>query len=99
MSCGVVHRHGLNPAFLWLWCRSAAVALTQPLAWELPYAKGMALKRQTNKQTKKPPNGILFNKKKEILPFVAMRIKLEVIMLSKVSQTEKYCMSSLTHGI
>ena len=30
----------------------AAVALIQFLAWELPYAAGMALKKQTNKQTK-----------------------------------------------
>ena len=31
--------------FLWLWCRLAAVTLIQPLAWELPYAVSMALKR------------------------------------------------------
>ena len=31
---------------LWLWHRLAAVALIQPLAWELPYAVGAALKRQ-----------------------------------------------------
>ena len=30
------------PALLWLWCRSAATALIQPLAWELPYAAGAA---------------------------------------------------------
>ena len=24
MSCGVAHRHGLDLAFLWLWCRTAA---------------------------------------------------------------------------
>ena len=29
---------GLDPALLWLWGRSAAVTLIQPLAWELPYA-------------------------------------------------------------
>ena len=34
------------------WCRSAAVAPIQPLAWELPYAAGMALKSKTNKQKK-----------------------------------------------
>ena len=28
-----------------VWYRLAAIALTQPLAWELPYAMGMALKR------------------------------------------------------
>ena len=26
-----------DPALLWLWCRLAAVALVQPLAWEPPY--------------------------------------------------------------
>ena len=46
MSCGVGQRHGLDPAWLWLWCRPAATALIQPLAWELPYAEGAALKRQ-----------------------------------------------------
>ena len=29
-----------------LWCRLAGVALIQPLAWELPYAMGVAVKRQ-----------------------------------------------------
>ena len=29
---------------LWLWCRPAAVAPIRPLAWELPYATGAALK-------------------------------------------------------
>ena len=29
-----------------LWCRLAAAALIQPLAWEPPYAAGEALKRQ-----------------------------------------------------
>ena len=46
MSCGVAHRRGLDLSLLWLWCRSAATALIQPLAWESPYAMGAALKRQ-----------------------------------------------------
>ena len=29
---------------LWLWCRLAAAA-DSPLAWELPYAAGAALKK------------------------------------------------------
>ena len=39
-------------ALLWLWCRLAATALIRPLAWEPPYATGVALKskKQTNKQ-------------------------------------------------
>ena len=32
-----------DPGWLWLWCRPAAAAPIQPLAWELPYATGVAL--------------------------------------------------------
>ena len=46
MSCEEGHRCCLDPALLWLWCRLAAMASIQPLAWELPYAAGMALKRK-----------------------------------------------------
>jgi len=42
---------GSDLALLWLWHRLAAAALIGPLAWELPYATGAALKKQ-NKQTK-----------------------------------------------
>ena len=38
---------------LWLWYRLAATALTQPLAWELPYAAGVALKVKKKKTTTK----------------------------------------------
>ena len=34
---------------LWLGCRPAAAALIRPLARELPYATGMALKRKKKK--------------------------------------------------
>ena len=44
MSCGIGHRCGPDLALLWLWGRLAAVALIQPLAQELPYATGAALK-------------------------------------------------------
>ena len=33
-----------DPALLWLWCRLAAAAPIQPLAWEPPHAVGVALK-------------------------------------------------------
>ena len=59
-SSSVAHRYGLDPAFLWLWCRPSAVALIRPPAWEPPYAVGAALKRQ-NKQTKKQPTCGLTN--------------------------------------
>ena len=35
---------------LWLWCRSVAAAPAQPLAWELPYAAGVALKKKLIKK-------------------------------------------------
>ena len=56
MSCGVGHRHGSDLTLLW--CRPAAVAPIQPLAWEPPYATGAALKRQeqTNKKPQKQKN-------------------------------------------
>ena len=37
-------------ALLWLWCRPAAAALIQPLAWELPYAAHAALKKAEKKK-------------------------------------------------
>ena len=45
MSGGVGRRPGLDPTLLWLWRKPAAVAPIQPLAWELPCAKGAALKK------------------------------------------------------
>ena len=41
-------RHGSDLALLWLWHRLAAATLIQPLAWELPYASGMALKSKNS---------------------------------------------------
>ena len=35
-----------DPVLLWLRCRPAAAALIQPLAWELPYTMGAALKKK-----------------------------------------------------
>ena len=45
MSCGVGRRHGLDLALLW--------APIRPLAWELPYAVGAALKRQNKNKNNK----------------------------------------------
>ena len=49
---GFTQRVG-DPALLWLWCRPAAVSLIRLLAWELPYAVGVALKKQKKKKKKK----------------------------------------------
>ena len=52
MSCNIGCRHGLDLVLRWLWCRLAAIALIRPLAWELPYATGEALKSKKPKKTK-----------------------------------------------
>ena len=50
--CGVGCRHGSDIMFLQLWRRPAATAPIQPLAWESPYAKGVALKSKKKKKKK-----------------------------------------------
>ena len=70
MSCGVGCRHGSDPTLQWLWHRLAATAPIGPLAWELPYATGMALKKKITtklekeakkKERRKCYKGILYN--------------------------------------
>ena len=54
-------RHGLDSAWLWLYL--AAIALIQPLTWELPYAAGVALRSKKKKKKEKKKEGK--KKKKE----------------------------------
>ena len=50
MYCVKGHRHSSGLAllwlWLWLWLWLAAAASVRVLAWELPYATGVALKRK-----------------------------------------------------
>ena len=50
MSGGVGHRRRSDLVLLWLWCRPVAITLIRPLAWELAYAVGAALKRWGEKE-------------------------------------------------
>ena len=52
MSCGVGHKCSLDPVWLWLllWCRPAGEAPIQPLAWELAYIAGVAIKSQKKEE-------------------------------------------------
>ena len=68
VNCGVGCRCGSDLAFLWLLRKPAAVAPIRPVAWEPPYAKGEALKRQDKKKKKK--------KKKEKLQTQNSRLRL-----------------------
>ena len=59
MNFGISHRRGSDPALLWLWRRPAATAPIRPLAWELPYAAGVALEEaERQKKKKKKKKGI-----------------------------------------
>ena len=50
----------LRSVLLWLWLWPAAAALIQPLAWELPHATGMTIKRKKKERKKKDYKEILF---------------------------------------
>ena len=50
VSCSVGHRCGSDLMLLWLWL--AAIAPIQILAWETPYATGVALNNKKIKLTK-----------------------------------------------
>ena len=47
-SRGVGCRHSVDLVLLWLWCRLAAAAPIQPLALELAYTMGVALKKKVH---------------------------------------------------
>ena len=49
MSSGVGHRRSSDRVLQWLWCRLVATAPIRLLAWEPPYAAGVALKRPKKK--------------------------------------------------
>ena len=59
VSCGVGRRCVSDLTLQWLWCRLAAIALIRPLAWELPFAEGVALKSQKDKKKKDINYGVL----------------------------------------
>ena len=48
MSCGVGRRCGLDLELLWP--RWAGTAVIRPLAWEPPYAQGLALEKSKKKK-------------------------------------------------
>ena len=58
VGCGCIW----NPALLWLWHRLAAAGPMRPLAWELPYATGAAIKKKKNKKQNKKDIFSVLNK-------------------------------------
>ena len=62
MSSAVDLRRGLGPSLLWLWYRPAAAAPMQLLAWELPYAEGVAQKKKKKERKKEKLEIFIFRK-------------------------------------
>ena len=77
MSCGVGHRRGSDPTLLWLWRRPVATASIRPLAWEPPYAVGVA-KEMTKRQKIKIKNSLLNPK---FLPHMLVACNLEMSLV------------------
>ena len=76
MSCGIGHRHGLDPELLWLWHRPI-----RPQAWEPPCAMGAALEN-----TKKVKNKIKQNKYQRVAVITVM-----VISNIDYGEQEEWC--------
>ena len=74
MSCGVSCRHGSDLALLWLWHRLEATALIGPLAWEHPYAVGVALKRQRDKKKKRKKRKTAMRSSDSFLPLFFIKL-------------------------
>ena len=53
VSYGVGCRRGSDPTLLWLWRMLVATAPIRPLAWEPPYAVGVALEKAERQKKKK----------------------------------------------
>ena len=53
MSCAVGCRRDSDSKLLWLWRRPVATAPIRPLAFEIPYAVGVAQKMANRKKKKK----------------------------------------------
>ena len=92
---------------LWLWRRPAATAPIRPLAWEPPYAAGVA-QEMAKRQKKKKKMWYIYTMqyytvitKKKVMPFAATWMELENLTLSEMSQKDKdkYHMLSLICGI
>ena len=68
MNYGVGRACASDLALLWLWCRPAATGLIGPLAWEPPYALGMALKRQKTNKKKNTQKMYASQSKSSVIP-------------------------------
>ena len=83
MSCGVGCRLGSDPVLLWLWCRPAATAPIRPLAWEPPYAAGVAQEMAKRQKYINKLNKSMRKAKKIFIIFTAEKMAQEEIVEAK----------------
>ena len=85
MSCGVGRRRGSDLALLWPWRRPVTLAQIVPLAWEPPYALGVALERQKKKKKKKESSIIvnIARTLKKRTPQIKTKLKKNFFLKSK----------------
>ena len=79
MSYGVGHRCDLDPELLWLWRRPVAIAPIRPLAWEPPYASGVAPEKEN--KTKQNFAWISRRDTAETNPTGTMRLQVQSLAL------------------
>ena len=94
MGCGVGRRRDSDPELLWLWCRPVATAPIWPLAWEPPYATGVAqekAKRPKNKETNKKAISILPTQEHSISFYLFVLFSISFISVI-VFQVQVFCL-------
>ena len=99
MSCGVGQKRSSDLAWLWLQHRPEAVAPIRPLAWESPYAVGVALEKKTKtKQNKNTASRVLLLQKvktvkiaKYLFLFIVMfELFHNLLYLSSISENREW---------
>ena len=83
MSCGVGRRHGSDLAWLWLWHKPIAAAPIQSIAWESPYAAGVAQEIATTTTTKDKKTKDKKKNKKKIKKKTAQTMRINSIQVHK----------------
>ena len=100
MSCGVGHRHGSDLGLLWH--RPVAVLPIRPLAWELPYATGAAIKNKLKLKLKNKEIGVPLMAQWKQIQLRTMRLQVQSLALLSGSRIwcccELWCRSQMWLG-
>ena len=81
-------------ALLWLWCRLAAAAPIQPLAWEPPNAASVALKKTKDRKEKKKKKSLAGSQRGNAHCFPLLDKTFLILYSRKSNQPGHICPSS-----